>query len=724
MSESVPGDASRTTTDAHPSDPHAGATPTTSARPATPDAAPAPSAAPEEEPAVPSAPAEDTPAESALSPADARPASPTEDTPHGPPADVLPVPPDGGSTAADAASPWARPVDGTPETPTVVPAVAAGQPFAPGEIRIGLDAPGYVPPPPPPRPRRTGMWVGGGVAAVVVLALIVGLIGVPLYQKLFAPPPTERVLAAASALAAADAVHLSGGLSVDDNGTQQQVDLTVDVHGAAYGTLRRAGGRADVVADDDGNTYVKGDERWMLATDPQRAGYQAGHWVSAGSGLSILPSKVTPTELAAYLKTGLRANDPRHAAVDAGLAYPRTVRGTAVTPYRLPGGAVAYVSADEPYRLVGLDGTVGTADTAHLSLDVTSVSKAAFDKAMSGRPADGADDLAEPARYDASKADSGSCDPSSCTEYSTVKADGGDTSRGGHLIGVFSSDNEGRHVIGSCTTKLPRIQPNHSAKVACTTTSDRWQNWAASTSSGHFWVLMVPLSAGYDDDPGLVLDLLTSGRLRGMSYVDVGGAASSLAGLDVLNRLAQQHGWTGDTAMEAASTFAENGALGVVRPLLDGDHLVLDGDTFAARFEPSDLPLYDEAARRVAGGAGRIAVGRWTDGDGTAYEGDMFDLAGKRAVTVTDLTAASRAAVRATVTKDARAARAADVPKGFGRELRIVANPRSPLYRLRAADVRDALRDAGVRRKDVAGLAAIVVSTRAGTVTLHPADFA
>ncbi|HEY3502510.1 MAG TPA: hypothetical protein VGN37_06900 [Actinocatenispora sp.] len=600
--------------------------------------------------------------------------------------------------------------------------MVAAPAVAPGEIRIGLDDPGYVPAPPPPRPRRTGRWVGGGVALVVVLALVVGLIGIPLYQKLFAPSPTERVLAAVSALAAADAVRLTGGLSVDENGTQQRVDLTIDVHGAAYGTLRRAGGRAQLVAT-DGNTYLKGDERWMLATDPQRAGYQAGHWITAGVGLNILPSKVTPTELAAYLKTGLRADDPRHAAVDAGLAYPRTVRGTAVTPYRLPGGAVAYVSADEPYRLAGLDGTVGTSDTAHLSLDVTGVSKAAFDKAMAGRHTDGADDLAEPARYDVSKPRNGSCDTSSCSESADVKADGGDTGRGGHLVGVFSSDKAGKHVIGTCVTKLPKMRPRHSARVSCTNTSQAWRNWTATTTDAHYWVLLVPLTAGYNDDPDLILDLITSGRVSSTAYMYARDASDSLAALDVVNRLAQRHGWTGDTAMEAAAAFAENGALGVVRPLLDGDHLTLDGDTFSARFGPSDLPLYDEAARRVAGGAGRIAIGRWTDGDGTTYEMDMFDLTGKRAVTVADLGATSRSAVRTAVTKAARSARTVDVPDGFGRELRIVVNPRSPLYRLRTADVRAALRDAGVRRKDVAGLAAIVVSTGAGTVTLHPADF-
>lgn len=565
----------------------------------------------------------------------------------------------------------------------------------------------------------------GGLAVVVVLALAVGLVGIPLYHKLFAPSPTERVLAAAAEVAAADAVHLTGGLSVDETDTQQTVDLTVDVKGRAYGTVRRAGGRADVVSDGDGNTYVRGDRRWVLATDPARAGYLVGKWATAGSGLTVLPSKLSPTDLAAYLKAGLRADDPRHAAVDADPAYPRSVHGTAVTPLRLPGGGVAYVTADEPYRLVAVDGGVGAADTAHVAFDVTHVRKSAFDKGIAGYGGVDRDrDPVAPARYEVGKAGNGYCDESSCSESGTVKADGGDTTRRGHLVGLFSTDKAGKHAFATCTAKLPAIRPNHSAKVTCSADPDEWRAWTATSPDPHFWVFLLPLSGGYDDDPKLVLDLLRSNRLSTYGALAGGDAVDSTAALDLVNRLGKRHGWTGDAAVEAVAQLAESGALGVVQPLVAGDHLTLDAETFNARFRPTDLPRYDEAARRVAGGTGRVAIGPWTDSDGSTYEGDVFDLTGKRVVTVTDLGGTGRGAVRAAVVGGARDARSAKVPAGFGRDLRLVAGASSPLYRVGRGDVRAALRDAGVRRKDLAGLTAIVVGTGGGTVTLHPADFA
>ncbi|WP_203964077.1 hypothetical protein [Actinocatenispora thailandica] len=619
--------------------------------------------------------------------------------------------------------PSASALPGGPETPAGMPVPGATEP--PPGIMIGLPGdpqtatlpPGYLPVPPAPRRRRRWPWVAGAVA----LLLVLGAVGVPLYQRLTRATPTEQVQAALLALRHAPAIRLTGE-SITPEGATQRLALSLDGK-RAYGKAQDAAGSADVLVQ-HGITYLRGDRSWWRTVDSTTALYLADHWSTQTSGLSVDPTKLTPAALAKYLGKGLRAiADPETHAVPAGARYPQTLGGTAVSPYRLPNGSVVFVTADTPYRLVGIDRGPGMVDGGYLDLTVATLTKGAFGKAANKYAGGLGDaDPKEPAHYDASYHNDkvGECDPYSCTLSALVTADSGSTGKTGHAIGVFTSDENGKHIIGTCVAKLPSIKPGHSGRTSCTTTSSAWTRWVMGAHNGsHYWFWLVVFDPGLaGDHPTQAVTLLTSGISVENMYSDGSPLTQSEDLLGMADHLIAVGGWKGSAAVSAAMSISDAGALGVLQPLVMADRVALDPDTFPDWFGTAQLPAAIAAKERAAAGSRKLALGSWTDPDGTIVKADLIDVSAKATVTTGQVATTSR--TRTDIEHAADRARKGAVPDGFGRQLRITASPRSALYWSSAKDVAAGLRAAGLTPAMLHGIRRIRVVTGFGTATLTP----
>ncbi|BCJ37964.1 hypothetical protein Athai_54670 [Actinocatenispora thailandica] len=568
----------------------------------------------------------------------------------------------------------------------------------------------------PVRRRRRWPWVAA-VAAVVVLAFLGVVVGAPLYREVFAPP-TDRVLAAAAALRSAPAVSLAGGLSTKDRPVQR-VEMTVGTKGETYGRLRGPGGTA-LVYSADGNTYLRADHGWLLANAPSDAGYQTDHWIAAGETMPLDLSRLTPAGIAGFLRSGLRRGDPKHAAVDAGAAYPTRIGGVGVHAYRLPHGAVAYLTSHRPYRVVAVDEPPGLAESGgHLALSVAPADRSRLRAAMAKGRRSFDDDAtpAEPATYSTDPAEGrfGHCAPDSCSASSLVRADDGDTSAPGHLVGVFFADRAGKTPVGTCVAKRPHLKPGGSARVWCTTRGAAWHRYTATHDGGSVWFRSIALSPGYDGDQTQAVLDLNSATLQPMDWIvleSVGKSAEELAFADwlVTERELSVH-----RALALVDEVAGQGLLGLVPPLVKKGRLAVPT---AAAAHPD---RYREAARLAASGAGKVAVDSWTDPDGTRQRGDVFDVSGRRVVTTAMLDDRSSAGVRKAVAAAAKRARAQRMPDGFRRGLRIVVAPGSALYHVDPRALASTLRAAGVHGTTVRDIARVELVTGAGTGSVSAA---
>jgi hypothetical protein len=607
-----------------------------------------------------------------------------------------------------------------PGGPETVPGSGPGpNPAAPG-IMIGLPGdpqstmvpPGYPPPvPPAPRRRRRWPWLAGAVALVLVL----GAIGVPLYQRLTRPTPTEQVRSALAALQHAPAIRLTGE-SITAKGAIQRISLSLTGK-RAYGRVREPAGSADVLVR-HGVTYLRGDRSWWRTADETVALYLSGHWTSQTSGLSVDPTKLTQAGLAKYLGKGLRAiADPTTHAKPAGSGYPHVLGSTAVTPYRLPNGSVVFVTANAPYRLVGIDRGPGVVDGGYLDLAVATVSKNGFASGFAKLASGLHDDPKTPAHYEYHDTPKqGTCDPYSCTESVRLAADGGDTSRKGHIVGFFSSDKDGKHIVGTCVAKLPKIRPNHSARVSCTTKSPSWQRWTASGASTHYWIWILPLDPGYvGDHPNRVINVVSAGGTE-VGYDDI--VLESEDALAVADHLIAMDAWKGRPAVDAVHAICDAGSLGVLQPLIMAGHLQLDQGSFGDWFGDDHVSAAVAAKEHAAAGSTKLALGSWQDPDDRTVKADLIDISAKTTVTTGRVTTTRR--TRSDIEHAAERARKGSVPAGFGRALRIAAGPGSALYWSSTSDVAAGLRAAGVTPAMLHGIRRIRVVTGVGTATLTP----
>ncbi|GIL25659.1 hypothetical protein [Actinocatenispora comari] len=624
---------------------------------------------------------------------------------------MVPEPPD----APAAASP-----------PPQAPSGASPPPQAPAMMAVPSAAPAVVAPPPvlPVVVKRRRRWpLFAVIAGVVALAVIGTAVGIPLYRKLTAPPPTERVLAAAAALATAPALHLTGSVWRAENGSFETFDARVGADTTTAGTISIGGGRADFLVGPR-LVRLRGDRRSLLAIEPDVAEYGVGTWLELEPAtLNVAFSELTPRNVANRMRDGLRANGSgKYAAVPAD-GFPTRLGRTAVTPYRLPTGRVAFVTADAPYRLVGFTGKFGISVEGELTAEISVLTSKRFatDYATQERAAGEAP--TQPAHYlpDPSSEKRGSCDKRFCAESAIVSADGGDTARPGHVVGLFSSDAAGKHVVGTCQAKLPTLAPNGSGRAWCTTTSASWRKWAADGKT--FWFRLIPLSPGWQgDDVHTVLHLLGTGALN--DDVVTGYQLSSTGPgefFGVMDSLVGQ-GWSAAAAWQATTNLADSGALGIAAPMLRAGTLSVDPKAGPGALEAGSLPFYREARRRYEAHGGKLAVGGYTDPSGTHHTGHLYDVTRRRVVTTVPLTADSMRGLRSQWPDAVERCRNANAPEGFGRDLVLVATPRSPLYWLGADDVARTLRAAGVAGKDLAGIAALTVVTRTGAVAVRASD--
>lgn len=195
------------------------------------------------------------------------------------------------------------------------PPAGAGGPWPQGPA-------GPYPPCPPPGPRRTNrlpLWIGLGLAAVVLLAVAV----VVAVSRLGGGDPDDAVSAAVDDLRGWDGVTYRGEVRQYSKG-DVTVDLTVNRDGDVAGTLSRSDGARAEYARIDGVELFKGDPSWWRgdAREEDKVQRLAGVWVreasSEISGLSnqisgpdevasdLLPPRYGSSSISVYRETGTR----------------------------------------------------------------------------------------------------------------------------------------------------------------------------------------------------------------------------------------------------------------------------------------------------------------------------------------------------------------------------------------------------------------------------------
>lgn len=625
-----------------------------------------------------------------------------------------------------------------PQPPETEPAPTG--PDAQQPIGIGPDP---ITLPPPRWKRRRALLLGGIAAGVVVLALLVSLVGVPVYRKYFVASPTERVLTALQALASAPEVHYTGGVVADDASDYdvRRLDVRIAADGTLHGGVTRAAGHADLI-DRDGTLYLRPDHGWMLATSPSEAGFRTGRWQASDSDDMVLATAaLRPKKLARYLREGLPDDreglpDDKEAGGEAGARHHAvplhgdragTIAGRSVAAYRLPAGAIGYVSTDKPYTLLGVDGTLNATDTGYAALDLVAEGNAAgakLDKTVKARSSDlKADGKRQaPAEYHVvdGSVDAGLCSDHSCTASFKIEASDGDTSRSAALIVLFSSDRAGKHSIGECASTVPTISVRGTVRASCTNRTKAWRRWA-SRGTAKLWFRGMAVSPGWqgkDSRPMRALYRHVDYRSTPHMFTDVETPVESVK---LLNLLLDTHGWSANDAVEAVTAINDANALDPLYSLVGGKHLRLQSKVFGAKFGRKKLPYYQEAARRAKGGSDTLAVVTYEHAD-TTYQADVFDVSGHQAVWLSTADTEKQPLAKA-VLEATHTAHGQPVPAGFGRTVRVVVGPRSGAYRLNRDGLRNLLRAGGVTGAGLAGIARLEVVTGSGAYTFHRSDF-
>lgn len=277
----------------------------------------------------------------------------------GPPVSGMPasgMPASGGPVR----SPWPYP----PATPAFPPATPAFPPAAPPFQHSAQPVPPWIGVKAGRRPNnrtRLAPWlIGGGVAVVVVLALLVagafvafdrgGADGTGPRETAArrAAAAAERELArSATELAAAPAARYTGTL-VGSSGRSMPVEITITAEGSAEATLTVVGEKVEAVALADG-LYLKGSAAFWRAQGAAADSVAdfGQQWVKADQDLfgSDLTATLAPGALARLL-------DPREGE-QLAIGEPEQVNGAEARAMRV-GSLTAYVTTAEPHRIVRL----------------------------------------------------------------------------------------------------------------------------------------------------------------------------------------------------------------------------------------------------------------------------------------------------------------------------------------------------------------------------------
>ncbi|HEY3505954.1 MAG TPA: hypothetical protein VGN37_24605 [Actinocatenispora sp.] len=548
-------------------------------------------------------------------------------------------------------------------------------------------------------------WVLGLGAPVLlfVVALLVEFVVLPGARGDGDVPPTPAALARAGTAALRDAYAVRSVGDVLAGGRVLHVDLTVTRGGDTVGALRLpTGGTARLLAV-AGGTYVDGDRAWWLSLAADRTGIMAGHWVSgAPSVLGLDPRTVLrPGTLARALGT-VRAGAPAASGRTGRIGAAR------VTPVTTSTGATLYLRAGSS-PLAGLDLRLDGRDAA---LDVTPVDRAAADRALAAARRSAAttqryDTL--PARY-ITKPGTASCDGASCTESMPVTNRGGRPTTPGTVYGRLTQGGVEGAKLGECHAQIPPIAPGRTATVRCT---------VHASPAGQGWFQFMAFSPGWQgDDPTPLTTLLN----RGYDLDWLGDDDHPVEVLHALAGIVADPGWSRRSVEQTCGKLMRANLIGPFDHLVTSGRLTyraadLAADVRAGRLSAAALT---EAVRRADAGTARVAVGTWRTG-GHAYRADVIDVGRHETVRVAVVDESSAGGVA-----DRIAALAADVPAvppGFAATLRITLTPRDPLYRLTGAELRAALRHAGLSRAKLGAVGGVTVVDGAGAADFRTADF-
>lgn len=228
----------------------------------------------------------------------------------------------------------------------------------------------------------------------------------------------------------------------------------------------------------------------------------------------------------------------------------------------------------------------------------------------------------------------------------------------------------------------------------------------------------MPFSPGWQgDDPAPLTTLLD----RGYDLEWLGADDHPVELLHALATIVADPDWSHRSVERTCVALVRANLIGAFDRLVTSGRLAyraadLAADVHARRLSAAALT---EAVRRADAGSDRVALGTWRTG-GHAYHADVVDVGRHETVRVATVDAASAGG-----TADRIAALAADVPAappGFAATLWVTLTPRDALYRLSGADLRAALRRAGLRAAKLSTMDTLTVVGGAGAATYRAAD--
>jgi len=575
------------------------------------------------------------------------------------------------------------------------------------------------------------------------LALVAVFVVVPWWR---ASSPTYLAEAAVERLETTPGLRYRGSL-VDMHGRPVGVDLRLSADMAA-GQQTIDGQRLDFLTHDAG-TYVRGSQAFWNSEEPGSAGAYDRKWV-AGSGavhLGRLPY-LEPELLARTLRQQLLGEN-RDRLEKRSESTIRGVKAARITVDDR--GSAVYVSVRAPYRLVHIEGTLltgyGTDAGRHYDFDVdelNSAEAAAVDDRrremtqLAPTVIDPAREETLPAYYVVDEiidSDGADCSPVSCRFIAVVRKSNGAPLPGTkpQLIGTIRAGKVGGRVIGRCTTNLPPMPNDKPTRVSCVVSDQLWENWARTASESSWYNYgATTFNPGWEGtDAKLVRELDEKDFDGTLTYevMDEGG----VLGMATFARLLKYPGVTLQTARDTVTAAVRARQLPAVHAYVTSGRLAdpksfsafvtrLAGDLEVTPPGLTRLAQLGEAVERAKKGTGPVALGSWTaPGTKTAATADVIDAGRKEAQQV-----------RLVTTDDAddavkevkQAVAALKPPAGYRQLVQIrIDDAANPLQRLGKDDLRNALKEAGLRGGALGKADELVVVNDAGKHTFTAGDF-
>lgn len=578
------------------------------------------------------------------------------------------------------------------------------------------------------------------LAAVTVAGVLVAPGGA---TSAFSTPPGELVRAATARLSAAPLLRYRGSY-LDAAGHLVRLTGDVAASGAAVVDLRAANGGTARLAITASGQYLNGDDAWYLEQDPTNASQHEGSWVAVDSTQYVganIKQMLTPDALAQTLRyrPAGRQDLP---TIDQAYRSARVAGGLAAG-VPTASAATAYVSAQRPYRLVGVDGPLYTAaqlrhragrarpgTVPQVSLTIGEPTGAARRSALArissvGRQAAaGATDSSDEfATYHVSFSDPPCYFGQPCRFVAQVRRDStGPDTPVRFLFVVAVRTSPGGSGLGSCQARTKPLGRNASDSLSCRV-GGQLTNWGST-----FWRQdNVIDTTYYGAETEAYVRLFVNGDAD-----TLGDLAGSPPAVGVVDAWSSDPGWTVPSLADMLTTASSAGLLRPVYQLATSGAFGTDSTTAttvlravnsapASRYRLALVDAANRAATRAGGPAGdKVALDSWQVG-GRTYHADVIDTGARELVAEAPVTSVATAASTVGTIRSA-AARLGAVPSGYAAVVHLVLAPGHRMYRYDAAGLRDSLRAAGLTADDLSG-AELSVTTAGGTSTLHPSDF-